>query len=180
MQSHSFKAKPVNKRIFQSMGELGENTMCTLLYMCVWKMVCVLGSICHTFLISYNSVTIICHDSCSSLFFNLSFLSVLPITISPSGVPKVPARKVTDIAPFELKCMQRTRTLVMPTDSEIEAAFKFKARPMPSYQDTVRTALRSDVLTHIETCIRCYNQSSRRTQNIILTKHTNTSHKTIY
>lgn len=131
------------------MGELGENIMCTLLCVCVcvWKMVCVLGSICHTFFISYNSVTFLFPDSCSSLF--LTFLPSIPsITISSAGVPKVPARKVTDIAPFELKCMQRTRTLVMPSDSEIEAAFKFKARPMPSYQDTVRTALQIDVLTH--------------------------------
>ena len=28
MQSHSFKAKPINKRIFQSMGELGESVTC--------------------------------------------------------------------------------------------------------------------------------------------------------
>jgi hypothetical protein len=41
MQSHSFKAKPVNKRIFQSMGELGEDAMCTLLYVCVCVSVCV-------------------------------------------------------------------------------------------------------------------------------------------
>ena len=53
----------------------------------------------------------------------------------------MPARKVTDVTPFELKCMQRTRTLVMPSDAEIEAAFNFKARPMPSYQDSVRLSL---------------------------------------
>ena len=76
----------------------------------------------------------------------------------------MPARKVTDIAPFELKCMQRTRTLVMPSDPEIEAAFKFKARPMPSYQDTVRRA-HSDVLTHITTFMRYYSQSCIRTQD---------------
>ena len=33
----------------------------------------------------------------------------------------MPARKVTDVTPFELKCMQRTRALVMPSDAEIEA-----------------------------------------------------------
>ena len=32
MQTYSFKSKPVNKRIFQSMGELGEKMICVGTY----------------------------------------------------------------------------------------------------------------------------------------------------
>ena len=53
------------------------------------------------------------------------------------GVPKVAAKRGTDFAPFELKSIQRTRTSNPPTEDENEGSFSFKARPMPSYQETV-------------------------------------------
>ena len=46
MQSHSFKAKPVNKRIFQSMGELGKNVMCLCVYLHVYDYVLVFVCVC--------------------------------------------------------------------------------------------------------------------------------------
>lgn len=56
MQSHSFKAKPVNKRIFQSMGELGKNVMCVRVCVdvLVWMYLCAFFY--HMFVFPYRTV----------------------------------------------------------------------------------------------------------------------------
>ena len=56
-------------------------------------------------------------------------------------MPKVPAKKATEQVPFGLKSVHRVRanSFIAPTDAERAASATFKARPMPTHQDIVRT-----------------------------------------
>ena len=52
------------------------------------------------------------------------------------GVPVVAAKKATEQVPFELRCGNRVRAPSITAETERSASV-FKARPMPSYHESV-------------------------------------------
>ena len=52
------------------------------------------------------------------------------------GVPVVAAKKATEQVPFELRCGNRVRAPSISAEAERSASV-FKARPMPSYHESV-------------------------------------------
>ena len=72
MQSHSFKAKPVNKRIFQSMGELGKNVMCLCVYLHVYDYVLVFVCVC----VCVYMFMYLCECTCVDVFIRFFLLSI--------------------------------------------------------------------------------------------------------